>query len=461
MNSSLSFEQEQSELAAPSPAGSYHSDDDDDEQKLSFGDESAGRRHFRADTTSSPRAYNFPILPMLDSSDEEEEASLVSSLSLDDSQLQHLRHHRRSPLNNDRFFDEIVEPRQRIQPPNEIFIATRPEAEPSTIVTNGMIETHQLPPSPMSSSCANKPSRQGPSRSSFAGQVAGLQHTTITTTATNDNAESLTPKPQLLRSTPHPLLISKPEVARRAATLPELGDNRSATSSRRGLGSEFSTPRLRQRPPLHSPEYSNIHSSPFLSSEATLFNSIPESTPETHSRRPRHRLVRTAGSLPLDRILVNGNFVTHVQLPNLPSDGLSMSSSPDDAKLLGLRPRRLIRRGVSGTVSVGSLVGQSTFITAPTASSSTVGMDTVESFQRHLKVQRMLNTIVAGPSETRPRSSRIQRELKCVWGHVSSPIQRWMDKLSPKSGGGTSSSGAGSYPSPHKVELKRAAGFLT
>lgn len=446
MNSSLPVERASLGFP-PLSEGSLQSDN---EQKLSFGDSTADYQQRRRlqPSAESPRVYNFPILPMLESSDEDEEVSLVSSLSHDESLFKRAR---QSPMNRDKFFDEIIEPQSimtRKQPPQEIFLPVLHGEIRSTSLPDRSVDAYETPSSPLSSSsCAR----------SLNGQTCARQSSTGRTEAFLSGNKPTASIPTIFRTTlASSSPLSRPELARRTVSFPEATATVFAHQHDRSSRTLQTTPWRQGRSEQSRRQHCNLYCAPPLSSGAIRNNSndvfASRNGPETPVRRPRHRTVRTAGSLPMDRILVNGSLVTHVQLPNLTCEALSMSSSPEDAKLLGRRPRRLVGRGVSGTVSVGSIVGQSTFVTAPTSSASTGGIDNVESFRRHLKVQRMLNTIVAGP--TNRRASRIQRELKCVWNHVSSPIQRWMDKLSPKS-----AATSGSLSS--EVKLKRSAGCLT
>jgi hypothetical protein len=124
----------------------------------------------------------------------------------------------------------------------------------------------------------------------------------------------------------------------------------------------------------------------------------------------------------------------------------SVLSSQEDVSLLGNRPRRRHHRHPSLTVSVGSLVGQSSFVTAPSATATATSSSfSDQSWQHQLNAQRALDHLVGDVTTSatiRTRRNPVKEEIKYVWGRVSTPIRRLT---------GTDET----------VKLKRASGCLT
>lgn len=107
-------------------------------------------------------------------------------------------------------------------------------------------------------------------------------------------------------------------------------------------------------------------------------------------------------------------------------------SSQGDVSILGNRPRRIHHRNPSTALSVGSIVGQSSFVTAPSAahtatSSSFSGQS--QSWQHQQNAQRALDDLVADVTTTatmamHTRRNPVKEDMKYIWGRVSTPIRR-------------------------------------
>jgi hypothetical protein len=105
----------------------------------------------------------------------------------------------------------------------------------------------------------------------------------------------------------------------------------------------------------------------------------------------------------------------------------SFFSSQEDVSILGNRPRRRHHRNPSSALSVGSIVGQSSFVTAPSASPTATSSFSDQSWQHQLNAQRALDRLVADvttPAAMHTRRNPIKEEIKYVWGRVSTPIRR-------------------------------------
>ena len=90
-----------------------------------------------------------------------------------------------------------------------------------------------------------------------------------------------------------------------------------------------------------------------------------------------------------------------------------------DLALLGDRPQRLHRRTQSAAAySVGSLVGQSSLVTAPTASSSC--WSTSETSLQNAHVRRSKRSV----RRRRRATAAVKEDLKLVFGRVATPIRR-------------------------------------
>jgi hypothetical protein len=125
-------------------------------------------------------------------------------------------------------------------------------------------------------------------------------------------------------------------------------------------------------------------------------------------------------------------------------------SSQEDVSILGNRPRRHHHRNPSTALSVGSYVGQSSFVTAPSVTQTATSMsfsDHSQSWQHQQNAQRALDHLVADVTTPaamamHTRRNPVKEDMKYIWGRVSTPIRRL-----------TSTDG--------KVILNRASGCLT
>jgi hypothetical protein len=125
-------------------------------------------------------------------------------------------------------------------------------------------------------------------------------------------------------------------------------------------------------------------------------------------------------------------------------------SAQEDVSILGNRPRRHHHRNPSTGLSVGSLVGQSSFVTAPSVTqtaTSTSFSDQSASWQHQQYAQRALDHLVAevttpAAMAMQTRRNPVKEDMKYIWGRVSTPIRRL-----------TGTDG--------KVILNRASGCLT
>jgi hypothetical protein len=124
-------------------------------------------------------------------------------------------------------------------------------------------------------------------------------------------------------------------------------------------------------------------------------------------------------------------------------------SAQEDVSILGNRPRRLHHRNPSTALSVGSIVGQSSFVTAPSATpTGTSSSFSDQSWHQHqLNAQRAMDHLVSevttpAAMAMHTRRNPVKEDMKYIWGRVSTPMRRL-----------TGTEG--------KVELKRASGCLT
>jgi hypothetical protein len=113
----------------------------------------------------------------------------------------------------------------------------------------------------------------------------------------------------------------------------------------------------------------------------------------------------------------------------------------DSILLSKARPALIQHRHLSGTISVGSIVGKSSFHTVPTDTSSTGSSAEVQGYYQHLQAQRTLNILNGTPTRRRRRSV-MRSELKYVWNRVSSPLKN-------------------KYVKEASVDFTRASGCLT
>jgi hypothetical protein len=95
-----------------------------------------------------------------------------------------------------------------------------------------------------------------------------------------------------------------------------------------------------------------------------------------------------------------------------------------DGKLLGDRKKRTLCR-VQSNSSVGSFVGQSSFTTAPTVSSSYTGSETYSARKSKASVEASRRgAYCAISAEDAPRKKNVvKEELKYMIGLVASPIR--------------------------------------
>jgi hypothetical protein len=139
-------------------------------------------------------------------------------------------------------------------------------------------------------------------------------------------------------------------------------------------------------------------------------------------------------SIPEDRIIVNGNVVEGVRYRDADLI-LSSPIDPSTAAFLGDRKRRVHRRIYSGTeISVGSIVGQSTLLTATTtsgtshtassdASSVRKALQSAEAAKELLQDHTGASDGIACCQVRRPKNI-VKEELKFVVGTLTSPIRK-------------------------------------
>lgn len=142
-----------------------------------------------------------------------------------------------------------------------------------------------------------------------------------------------------------------------------------------------------------------------------------------------HSSPETAMASPARSLIVNGK-VQH----NIPH------REDKDSRLLSkARPALIQHRNLSGTISVGSIVGKSSFHTVPTDASSSGSSAEVQGYYQHLQAQRTLNILNGTP--IRRRRKFVRSELKYVWNRASSPLKQFGKEAS--------------------VDFRRASGCLT
>lgn len=164
--------------------------------------------------------------------------------------------------------------------------------------------------------------------------------------------------------------------------------------------------------------------------------SVASSMPSTRSG--------TSYSIPEDSVIINGALIEGIRSRD--ADFL-----PFDYPELGNRKRRVHRRVHSGTeISVGSIVGQSTLLTAPTSTPSISDSD-ASSIRKSLRsasiAEEMLQEITGANDgiaccQVRRPKNVVKEELKYVANKLTSPI-RMLPIFKEK-----------------KAELKRAKGSL-
>ncbi|KAI2492631.1 hypothetical protein MHU86_21907 [Fragilaria crotonensis] len=152
----------------------------------------------------------------------------------------------------------------------------------------------------------------------------------------------------------------------------------------------------------------------------------------------------TSYSIPEDSVIINGALIEGIRSRD--ADFL-----PFDYPELGNRKRRVHRRVHSGTeISVGSIVGQSTLLTAPTSTPSISDSD-ASSIRKSLRsasiAEEMLQEITGANDgiaccQVRRPKNVVKEELKYVANKLTSPI-RMLPIFKEK-----------------KAELKRAKGSL-
>lgn len=153
-------------------------------------------------------------------------------------------------------------------------------------------------------------------------------------------------------------------------------------------------------------------------------------------------------SIPEDSIIVNGVVMDGIR--NRHGD-LSVGDTSNHHALLGNRKRRIHRRSYTGTeISLGSIVGQSTLLTAPTSTASITDSE-ASSIRKalrsaHTAEELLLSYTGAGDGigccQARRPKNIVKEELKYVAGKLASPI-RMLPLFKEK-----------------KAELKRAKGNL-
>ena len=125
----------------------------------------------------------------------------------------------------------------------------------------------------------------------------------------------------------------------------------------------------------------------------------------------------TAMASPARSLIVNGK-VQH----NIPH-----REDKDSILLSKARPALIHHRNLSGTISVGSIVGKSSFHTVPTDTSSSGSSAKVQGYYQHLQAQRTLNILNGTP--TQRRRSIVLSELKYAWNRVSSPLKQFVKEV--------------------------------
>lgn len=104
-----------------------------------------------------------------------------------------------------------------------------------------------------------------------------------------------------------------------------------------------------------------------------------------------------------------------------------------DKQLLGERKRLVHRRVPSNSISVGSLVGQSSLITYPTLSTgaSAASVRTETSISRNYRYRRPLQDVVEEGDkryQRRRKPNRVVAEIKYLIGRVTKPIAKLTEK---------------------------------
>jgi hypothetical protein len=171
--------------------------------------------------------------------------------------------------------------------------------------------------------------------------------------------------------------------------------------------------------------------------------SVPKSggTPKSPSRRrSSHKRHDSCPANVLTTSLENG--VCSPARSSLIVNGKVLSDIPhrrETPLLANARPSLMHQLQCSaGAISVGSIVGQSSFHTIPTESSASFSSSD-PSFYQHLRVQRTLNNILH--ESTSKRRGVVRTELKFMWEKISLPLKQMGQKDS--------------------VDLRRASGCLT
>ena len=144
---------------------------------------------------------------------------------------------------------------------------------------------------------------------------------------------------------------------------------------------------------------------------------------------------------------------------NLESSTLSGSTIVGEASILSLEEmsflgnpqRRCHRRKPSAALSIGSMVGVSSFVSVPTATPTATSSfsDCNNSWRHELQAHEILETVHADPTYSNSsirhgsrKRNPVKEELKYVWGRVATPMRRLT---------GTKKT----------VDLQRASGCLT
>jgi hypothetical protein len=110
---------------------------------------------------------------------------------------------------------------------------------------------------------------------------------------------------------------------------------------------------------------------------------------------------------------------------------LNRVSSQDSAPLVD-RPRRIQHRGFSQPISIGSFVGQSSYLGQPSSLVSAANTTTTssslslsgESYSHLRRANRKLDELVADPSNTVRRSNPLREEVLYMLDKVSGPVKR-------------------------------------
>jgi hypothetical protein len=160
---------------------------------------------------------------------------------------------------------------------------------------------------------------------------------------------------------------------------------------------------------------------------------IPFSTPDMR-KLPRPTSI--------SRVLTMGSTVTGGASTISKGSGTFVSSQ-EDVSILGNRPRRHHHRNPSTALSVGSIVGQSSFFTAPSAALTATSGSFSDQSQSHWALdQTVAEVTTPAAMAMHNRRNPVKEDMKYIWGRVSTPIRRL-----------TGTDG--------KVQLQRASGCLT